>query len=197
MKLLAYNGDPKIKETYLARVEAHRKADQIIKGTYGRGDWNNGGKGCAVGCTVHSDEHIAYEKELGIPRILAHLEDRIFEGASNDWAVRWPGRFLAVIPVGADLSNIWTQFAFWLLVDAHDGVVKYARTEKSITAIRAVAEAYKNGLKDKAKWQELCIDAAAPYAYASAAYAKSKAFERQGEKLLELLKQAPVPKEEQ
>jgi hypothetical protein len=47
MSLIAFHNDQKIKDKYLARVEAHRKADEIIKGKY----WENG-KGCAVGCTL-------------------------------------------------------------------------------------------------------------------------------------------------
>ncbi len=46
--LRAFHNNPKVKSKYLARVKAHEKADEIIKGTY----WQ-GGKGCAVGCTIH------------------------------------------------------------------------------------------------------------------------------------------------
>jgi hypothetical protein len=63
---IAFHGDPAIKAFYLGRVRAHRKADEIRHGFY----WQ-GGKGCAVGCTLHSNSHTAYEDELGIPRILA------------------------------------------------------------------------------------------------------------------------------
>jgi len=108
--LLAYHNDPAIKRTYLARVRAHRKADQIIHGTY----WENG-KGCAVGCTIHSGSHAAYETELGIPRILAKLEDRLFEGMANGESVYFPERFISSIQVGVYLSNVWNQFAYWLL----------------------------------------------------------------------------------
>jgi hypothetical protein len=42
--MLAYHSDPKIKSKYLRRVEAHRKADQLVQGfTY----WEDG-KGCAA-----------------------------------------------------------------------------------------------------------------------------------------------------
>lgn len=75
MTLLAFHGDKAIKAKYLARVKAHAEADEIIHGTY----WEKG-KGCAVGCTIHSEKHSAYETELGMPIILARLEDRIFEG---------------------------------------------------------------------------------------------------------------------
>ncbi len=76
--LLSYHGKTSIKRRYLKRVRAHAKTDELIKGTY----WDNG-KGCAVGCTVHSGDHKAYETELGIPAWLAHLEDVIFENLKN------------------------------------------------------------------------------------------------------------------
>lgn len=78
MSELAYKNKPSIKKKYVARVKAHRDADEIVKGIY----WENG-KGCAVGCTIEGRDHSKYETELGIPRILAHLEDTIFEGLPN------------------------------------------------------------------------------------------------------------------
>jgi hypothetical protein len=49
-----FHGRLSIKKKYVARVRGHRLADQIVKGKY----WENG-KGCAVGCTVHSASHAA------------------------------------------------------------------------------------------------------------------------------------------
>jgi len=71
--LRAFHGDPAIKAEYLARVTAHEQADEIIHGLY----WEHG-KGCAVGCTIHSDRHDAYETELGLPTWLAFFVDGIF-----------------------------------------------------------------------------------------------------------------------
>lgn len=110
--LLAFHGDQQVKDHYLARVRAHEAADEIIHGFY----WQEG-KGCAVGCTVHSDDHLAFERELGIPRMLAKLEDRLFEGQSNGNSKTFPRRFLECIPVGADLSCVGWQFLHWLLTE--------------------------------------------------------------------------------
>lgn len=79
----AFHGDEKIKKKYVDRVKAHAKADEIVKGQY----WKNG-KGCAVGCTIHSADHAAYQTELGIPQWMARLEDRIFEGLPNARAMQ-------------------------------------------------------------------------------------------------------------
>lgn len=79
VKMLSFHGDEAVKKKYLKRVLAHKKADEIAKGFY----WS-GGKGCAVGCTIHGDDHFAYETELGIPAWLAFLEDELFEAMANE-----------------------------------------------------------------------------------------------------------------
>src|SRR5690606_8523754 len=133
--------DPSIKEKYLNRLHLHYKADEIIKGTY----WQNG-KGCAVGCTVHSSSHASYESELGIPRILARLEDTIFEGLPNEEAKEFPIRFLEAIPVGVDLDPGWRKFMIWLLVDENEGVIRHAKTAKTKKAISDVAQTFSDSL---------------------------------------------------
>jgi hypothetical protein len=112
MTLTAYLDNPQIKTDILAQLEAHRQADQIIKGRY----WENG-KGCAVGCTIHSGDHAEYERCFGIPQMLARLEDTIFEGLPNRKAKDWPVRFMSAIRPGADLSRVGWQFLHWLLTD--------------------------------------------------------------------------------
>ena len=114
--MLSYHSDPAIKAKYLARVEGHADADEIIKGRY----WE-AGKGCAVGCTIHGDSHADFESELGIPRILAWLEDVIFEGLPNRLAKTWPERFLLSIEPGKDLSRVAWQLLHWLLTDGNPG----------------------------------------------------------------------------
>jgi hypothetical protein len=173
----AFLGKAEIKEKFLARVRAHRAADELIKGTY----WENG-KGCAVGCTVHSGNHATYETQLGIPRILARLEDGIFEALPNGSAMLWPEQFLSAIEPGADLSMVWPRFAVWMLVDKEWGVLQFAKTDKSKKAIQDVAAAYQSvvdGNKTKPDWATVrsaadaadAADAAADAAYAAAAYA--------------------------
>ena len=110
--LVAYRSDPEIKANILAQLAAHRAADQIVKGQY----WERG-KGCAVGCTVHSDDHMAYERRFGIPVVLARLEDTIFEGLPNERALDWPMRFMDAIKPGQDLSLVGWKFQHWLLTD--------------------------------------------------------------------------------
>jgi hypothetical protein len=181
-KLLAFHGKQEIKDKYIARVKAHAKADEIIKGAY----WEEG-KGCAVGCTIHSGSHGAYEEELGISMILARLEDRIFEGMSNDKAMKFPLKFLSAIKVGADLSQVWNKFAVWLLKD----VRKYIKGDKK--AFDAVVDGYKRMIAGESisldewetirdgAWRErtapgyIAAASAAAYAANAAAYAANAA----------------------
>lgn len=114
--MLSYHSDPAIKAKYLARVEGHAAADEIIKGQY----WE-AGKGCAVGCTVHGTSHSDFEHELGIPQMLAWLEDVIFEGLPNRVAKIWPERFLCAIEPGKDLSRVGWRFLHWLLTEGGFG----------------------------------------------------------------------------
>ena len=122
--LVAYHGDAALKASVLAQMAEHRKQDQIAQGFY----WRNGDgkpfRGCAVGCLTHDPEggHHLYEANWGIPEVLAHLEDSLFESLPVDQAQLWPERFLDAIPVGAHLTNVWPRFAVWLMIDEKWGV---------------------------------------------------------------------------
>lgn len=135
--LIAYHGDPKIKEKYLARVRAHRKANEITKDQY----WENG-KGNSVGCTIHSSEYLRYEIELGIPKELARVEDKLFELRVDDSVMLWPERFLSAVPVRANLHTVYWQFMQWLLVDEREGVIRLAKREQSKAVIEKMGALY-------------------------------------------------------
>ena len=110
--MLSYHNDHKIKEEIIKKLERHYKLDEIVQGVY----WENG-KGCAVGCTIESNNHAEYEARFGIPEELARLEDKIFEGLAPKDAREWPIRFMKAIPVGVDLSLVHYKFMHWLLTD--------------------------------------------------------------------------------
>ena len=126
----AFHNNPSIKEYYITRLNEHYKADEIIQGQY----WENG-KGCAVGCTIHSGDHNKYELELGIPTCLAYLQDTIFENVPNELAKEFPIQFLSAIKVGADLKNVSNLFMIWVLTDSKYGVIKYADNKKIVQDI--------------------------------------------------------------
>ena len=141
--MLTFHGRQELKDQRIAQVRAHREADQLVKGIY----WENG-KGCAVGCTVHGNNHRAYEIELGIPAELAFLEDQIFERLPNGQAMLWPERFLQAIPVGVDLrlSHINKRFVLALLVDEKRGLLSRCSDGPTKQGFVKIAEILRRGI---------------------------------------------------
>jgi hypothetical protein len=111
--MLAYHSNPTIKADILAQLERHRRADALVQGY---GYWEDG-KGCAVGCTLHSGNHMEYESRFGIPVMIARLEDCIFEGLPAEQARQWPERLMSAIEPGSDLSRVGWKFLHWLFTD--------------------------------------------------------------------------------
>ena len=137
--MLAYPNNDKSK--YLARVRAHRAADQIVQ----RLGYRNG-HGCAVGCTLDAYDHSRYPIELGAPLALAYLEDRLHEALPSPNYLDWPEQFLEAIEPGADLSGVWGRWATWMLADETHGVRRHAAGYPECeAAIDRVAELYRGG----------------------------------------------------
>lgn len=180
-KLIAFHGDAAVKEKYLSRVRAHAAADEIVKGKY----WE-GGKGCAVGCTIHSGNHAAYQDELGLPEWLARLEDTLFENLPNEVAKTFPERLLAAIPVGKDLEPIKWQFSLFLLEENTKRVeslqIDADLKKQVLDAIEQVAAVNRDAI-ETSQWNESAAWSAAE----SALSAARSAYVRYAEKLLELL----------
>lgn len=169
----AFHNDLKIKAKYLARVAAHREADQLIKGIY----WENG-RGCGVGCTIHSADHSLYQTELGIPEWLARVEDTIFEGLPNEQALAWPEQFLSAIRPGADLEKVNAPFMIYLM----ERVLKNFDNEKypEVTkVIKEVSRLYKESgtsaefkaVQEEAAAQEEAVAESAEWMAAQEAWA--------------------------
>lgn len=135
--MLAFHNDPAIKAMFLARIAAHAAADEIVKGAY----WENG-QGCAIGCTYHTADHMASEREAGIPVALAHLEDHIFESLPNDLAMTWPHRFMSAVPVGADLGMVGPKFALWLIRDSQIPGMNHRSVKHAIEDVIDVLETW-------------------------------------------------------
>ena len=185
--MLAYHNDPTQKDAILAKLSAHRLADELVKGHY----WENG-KGCAVGCTIESGNHAEYEHRFGIPRILARLEDRIFEGPPNGSAKEWPEQFMGAIRPGADLSMVWPRFALWLLTEELPQFVKKKTTKAALSEVGALYREWCETAKNPEahRWMKARKNASAAAAAAAAAAARGKAYQRFAAKLVELLEAA-------
>lgn len=170
MPLRAFHGAPELKAKYLNRVAQHRALDHLVQGI----GWNGMTKGCAVGCTLEAYDHVRYPIELGVPLQLAYLEDQLFEQQNVEDAQRWPERFLSAIPVGADLTRVWPEWAVWMLVDPAHGVIKYACGNGRIAkAIEQVAAIYRADVIEPDA--ELAAEAAATVAAAGMTTAAGRA----------------------
>jgi hypothetical protein len=168
--LIAYHNDAAIKTAIMAQLARHREADELVKGQY----WEDG-KGCAIGCTLYSSNHLEYQVRFGIPVILARLEDRIFEGLPNGHSKAWPERFMGAIRPGSDLAMVWPRFALWLLTEElPQRTVKYPRCT---AALADVATLYREFVETgKSPTIERWIAARkTAYAAAAAAYAAAAA----------------------
>ena len=121
--MLSFFGEPCLKDAIVERVREHQRLDQIAQSIY----WD-GSKGCAIGCVLHSGEHMAFERQLGLPVFLAYMDEHVFECLPLEDAKRWPLRFIEAVPVGVDLELIFPRFMHWLLSDP-DGMRKHANAE--------------------------------------------------------------------
>lgn len=199
-----FKGNNELKAKLLAEIKKHREMDAIVQGTYGKGEGKKW-RGCAVGCAIKSlnningkdfntSDHSLYETEFGIPRILAKLEDRIFEGLAVEESKTFPERFIEAVPVGVDLEMVWPKFIVWVIGDEKHGVIQYARPDGK-KAIQKVIDLYNRKIAgekiDVNEWlgarkaTDAAADAAiaayaattatAAYAAATAAYAADAA----------------------
>ncbi len=170
--MLAYHNDPKLKEQVFDQLQAHYDADEIVKGIY----WENG-KGCAIGCILHSDDHSLLEERFDIPASIGHLIDKLFEGLPNQEAKEWPLKVMAIIPVGADLSDVTRQFLLRILSDPEKGCLRHTKEGTSQhAAVAKVISLLKQNCQDQEQWREAWDEAKAA-AWAAAWEAAGEAVE--------------------
>lgn len=167
----AYLSDPQLKTRFLTEIRKHQEADQIVKSTDAReenGKWRGGAVACSIrslnilfGTNHDTNDHLVYEKALGVPEWLAWLEDTIFEELPDDQSVEWPLRFAQAVPVGADLEPVKWHFCAPLMsrniervlpLDLPDDVKEHV-----VNAIRTVLSlheaAMSTGQSDEAAWK--------------------------------------------
>jgi len=123
----AFTNTPITKKEFVKNLKWHQEQDAFVAGAYDAEDGLTF-KGCAVGCSIHSiqlalktkedlkySDHSLYERYLGVPAWIAHLEDTIFEGLPVDRQKTWPVEFGEAINVGADLDKIKHPFLIFLM----------------------------------------------------------------------------------
>ncbi len=151
----AFHDQPQEKTKVLEQLNAHYRADEIVKGQY----WETG-KGCAVGCTIHSSDHAAYELLFGIPTALAYLEDTIFENLPNERAKEWPIQFMSAIKVGADLSLVQYKFLHAILTDVTISPgIEHELVKDAVSGVAAIMLKLSQGVKVEEVLDELARSA--------------------------------------
>jgi len=121
MQKLAWLNNPDLKEEVLLRMKQHRAEDSIVQGIYQQyaPEFASQYKGCLLGCTLPMQPHVRrsepymngttwheeVERLYGIPVMVAHLMEHVFESLSFRWAAQFAVDSIEAIPVGADLSG--------------------------------------------------------------------------------------------
>lgn len=155
----AFHDDIKIKQEYYKRLRDHYRADELIQGIY----WENG-KGCAVGCTLHSSDHSQYPSELGLPVWWGVVVDRVFERLSPQSAKYWSIKSLASVPVGKEIKLKDTMLTILNFVKSNVNLSDFGEVEGFLDNIIFLYE--NNG-----SIEEFENAAAAAAAYTTYAYA--------------------------
>jgi hypothetical protein len=168
--MISFHGDQKIKDKYVERMRAHIDADNLI-----RGEGWTGTKGCAVGCTLERYDHAAYETEIGLPRWIAKLEDRLFERMNLEKSKTFPLIFLESIPLGVDCGKALIPF----LICICESALSSTKNNKSTAVIQGVLEQLRKpklNLSALKNAQTAAYAAAYPAAYPAEAAAYAFAY---------------------
>ena len=168
----AFLDSPEIQQKCITRLQEHYDADEIIHGTY----WENG-KGCAVGCVLHSSNHRQAEDELGIPEWFMHLMDILFEGMPNKHSKEFPLKLFSSIPIGMDnWQHIFHQLCVFML----EKICKNIDNKIVVKAICDVITLHKTESKDEYAWSaaESAAWSAAESAAESAAWSAAESAAR-------------------
>ena len=111
------------------------------------------------GTFLFTDDHGIYERELGIPRILAELQDVIHEGLPDESFPNWPERFMEAVPAETDLSKVWPGFTIWLIgnfLAEKQRVVTEQSRQGIDNLLRTAANA--SGIEIKEQFYEKCAE---------------------------------------
>jgi hypothetical protein len=142
IQLRAFHGDPAIKEKYIARVRAHRLADEIVQRVGADTDKDGKFHGCSVGCTLDRYDHRLYPVELGIPVELAHIQDAIHERLPDPDFKMFPEQYLTVIVPGAVLSNVQFGLGLWIINNDSWGLRQYIKDAETLKLIDQLGDLY-------------------------------------------------------
>jgi len=122
---------------------------------------------------------------------LVNLRNIIFYGLNDNEAQVFQGKFVEVLAINADLSQVIPQFMIWLLSDKKDGVIQYMK-EGDKRAMKIVVGLYKKELEGLEVTNEERSKALAGsfHAFFVADAAKETHYKKIADKLIELIEGA-------
>lgn len=121
MSLNAYQSNPAVRDTCLARLRQHADGKRLAPGPLA---WT-GEKGSLVGCLLESDDPAQWESKLGLPQWLATAADGLAaQQKSPEHALEFGVELLNAIPPGADVSAAGSAVILNLLADVAEFVAQ-------------------------------------------------------------------------
>ena len=203
--MLAWHGEPGLKQAAMERLREHRRMDELIQGSYFPGN----GKGCHLGCLTHSNRnaHELAARLFGIEERIGYWLEAVFEGLPTNECADWVLASTDSIPVGADMSICHHHFGAWLLGES--GLLTITNMNRD--AIGAVQQLHARAVAgeivtpeqwsaaESAAWSARAAAWSAAWsaaesvessAWSAAWSAKSAAYKKYAKQLLKLLKAA-------
>ena len=217
--ITAWHNDHDLKAATVADLKRDHEKDHLVRGLFGELGIDSEYRGCQVGCLVMADMfrhgtlneesvynvawHAEVESRFGVPRALAYLWDRTFEGVPSAAAPVFAIASVDAVRVGADLSMVVSRVMLDVLADPENGVWKFtAEGSRQRAAVEAVGGFYIRRLAGdeptRDEWmsaRSAADDAYAAYAAdaaADAAYARRTHFTWVGERIIHHTLNAPT-----
>jgi hypothetical protein len=136
----AFHADPAIKQEFLARLQVHAQAGEIIN----RASVWNDGKGGPVGCMVHDTDLSVWEQRTGIPKAVGSALDIAASYLDEpEQAARFVLEWVEAVEVGQDLGCVAPALIEWLLSDSEHGIHRFAEHEAVRRMISRVADLHR------------------------------------------------------
>jgi hypothetical protein len=136
----AFHADPGLKQEFLARLQAHAQAGEILN----RASVWNDGKGGPVACMVHDTDLAVWQQRTGIPRAVGSALDILASYlAEPDQAARFVLEWVEAVEVGQDLGRVAPALLEWLLSDGEYGIHRFAEHEAVRQMVGRVADLHR------------------------------------------------------
>lgn len=158
--MIAFHGNADMKARFVQR--AQNIATSFTRGlltlTEGQHAWQVRDKQTAL-IPANDAARDRTGAEFGIPSRLAYAHAGLFYSLQENAAVNWPLQFAKAIPCGADLDNVWRDFALFVLADPKVGLAQHAQTARQTTAIENIIRLFVENSQDAEAWSAAADEA--------------------------------------